>query len=59
MKTGIGSLPKTNGVGQASKPWTVLRVMLQSADYLADKGVESARLVRTGESQCSLHHLHG
>ena len=44
MKTGIGSLPKTNGVGQASKPWTVLRVMLQSADYLADKGVESARL---------------
>ena len=44
MKTGIGSLPKTNGAGQASKPWTVLRVMLQSADYLADKGVESARL---------------
>jgi release factor glutamine methyltransferase len=44
MKTGVGSLPETNGVGQASEPWTVLRVMLWSADYLADKGVESARL---------------
>ena len=44
MKTGVGSLPETNGVDQISEPWTVLRLMLWSADYLADKGVESARL---------------
>ena len=44
MKTGVASLSETNGVGQTSEPWTVLRVMLWSADYLADNGVESARL---------------
>lgn len=44
MKTGVASLSETNGVEQTSEPWTVLRVMLWSADYLADNGVESARL---------------
>lgn len=31
-------------VGSGDAPWTVLRLMLWSADYLSDKGVESARL---------------
>ncbi len=30
--------------GSGDEPWTILRLMLWSADYLAGKGVESARL---------------
>lgn len=33
-----------DGGGSRTRPWTVLRLMLWSADYLATKGVESARL---------------
>jgi len=36
--------PGTGAVGAGSDALTVLRVMLRSADYLAEKGIESARL---------------
>lgn len=66
------SLPSTlaardsNGSGQrGAEPWTVLRLMLWSADYLQSKGVERARLdaeyllahvLGTGRLQMYLEH---
>ena len=33
-----------NGAESSKESWTVLRMILWSADYLADKGVSSSRL---------------
>jgi release factor glutamine methyltransferase len=41
---GAGSSAASGGPARADEPWTVLRMILWSADYLRDKGVESGRL---------------
>ena len=42
--TGGAQRAEARGAAGADEPWTVLRLMLWSADYLAEKGVERARL---------------
>jgi release factor glutamine methyltransferase len=41
---GAGSAAASGGGARADEPWTVLRMILWSADYLRGKGVESGRL---------------
>ncbi len=43
MSAAEGAAPVGNNTGP-DEPWTILRMILWSADYLADKGVESSRL---------------